>query len=323
MGWRGTLRTINAAARANAREAERRRKHEAKTAQAREAAEAVSVWEDHLNRMTSIHQDTAHLIDWVAMKNEPRPQEPQRLFTHSDAARARLQRFRPGFISRRLGLAGRKTEKLAKACEQAECDDEAAYQAKRAEYQRQLSEWEESQSLSRRVLALEPSAIMEALNELGVLSDDHRLGRRVTVSLRDVHPHIIAAVHDEDIIPSFRRKQLASAKLSETAMPKAEFYALYQDYVVSVALRCAGDMLASLPVDQVFVTCLAEQLDTATGYRRDQPILSVRVMRETFNRLNLAQIDPSDSLKNFVHNISFGRTKGFAPILPLAPLPDE
>ena len=40
-------------------------------------------------------------------------------------------------------------------------------------------------------------------------------------------------------------------------------------------------------------------------------ILSVKIMPETIQRLNLDMIDPSDSMRNFVHNMNFKKTSGF------------
>ncbi|MCA9808257.1 MAG: hypothetical protein KC476_09915, partial [Cyanobacteria bacterium HKST-UBA06] len=86
---------------------------------------------------------------------------------------------------------------------------------------------------------------------------------------------------------------------------------LYQDYVVSVALKFAGDLLQILPLDEVYVTCHVELLNTQTGHKEVSPILSVHFVRDTFKRLNLSQLDPSDSLQNFNHSMSFKKTKGF------------
>lgn len=100
-------------------------------------------------------------------------------------------------------------------------------------------------------------------------------------------------------------------------MPVGEFNELYQDYVASVALRVAGDLLNVLPLKEVYVTCVAQMLDSQTGHQELTPILSVQFVRETFLRLNLKHIDPSDSIQNFRHEMKFSRTKGFAPVAQL------
>lgn len=94
-------------------------------------------------------------------------------------------------------------------------------------------------------------------------------------------------------------------------MPIGDFNELYQDYVASVALKVAGDIFHILPVEEVFVTCVTSMLNTKTGHKEMTPILSVQAVKETFKRLNLEHLDPSDSLANFNHAMNFKRTKGF------------
>jgi hypothetical protein len=55
-------------------------------------------------------------------------------------------------------------------------------------------------------------------------------------------------------------------------------------------------------------------LDTSTGRMIDQCILSVAILPETLDELNLETIDPSDSMKNFTHNMKFSKTTGFQPV---------
>jgi len=89
---------------------------------------------------------------------------------------------------------------------------------------------------------------------------------------------------------------------------------LYQDYVCSVALRVAGELLALLPFQTVVVTATDKLLNSTTGHIEEQPILSVAIPRSTLDDLNLGLIDPSDSMQNFIHNMNFKKTKGFTAI---------
>jgi len=58
-------------------------------------------------------------------------------------------------------------------------------------------------------------------------------------------------------------------------------------------------------------------LNTSTGHKEATPVLSVRFVYDTFSKLNLASIDPSDALSNFTHEMSFKSTKGLQRISPL------
>ena len=97
-------------------------------------------------------------------------------------------------------------------------------------------------------------------------------------------------------------------------MPVGKYYELYQDAVCSAVLRVARDLSAMLPVNGVIVTAYDTMLNSATGHLEKQPILSVAIPRRTIGMLNMDMIDPSDSMRNFNHRMSFKKTKGFAPI---------
>jgi hypothetical protein len=77
---------------------------------------------------------------------------------------------------------------------------------------------------------------------------------------------------------------------------------------------------AAIEVYEVYVTCVTTMLNTKTGHQEATPILSVRFVRETFRRLDRRHIDPSDCMRNFVHEMDFKRTRGFARIAPLQTL---
>jgi hypothetical protein len=58
-------------------------------------------------------------------------------------------------------------------------------------------------------------------------------------------------------------------------------------------------------------------LDPRTGFRDDQPVLSVALPRKTCEQINWEMVDPSDSMKNFVHRMKFKRSVGFDIIDPI------
>ena len=125
------------------------------------------------------------------------------------------------------------------------------------------------------------------------------------------------AIHSSDVIPTEIKSLPKSGKLSTKAMPAGRFYELHQDYVCSCALRAGRELLAILPNDLVIVTTLDNVLNSSTGHMENQPILSVAFSRPTVDGLNLEAIDPSDAMKNFVHNMSFKKGAGFLAVAAL------
>ncbi|MOA48903.1 hypothetical protein D3C78_1717160 [compost metagenome] len=77
--------------------------------------------------------------------------------------------------------------------------------------------------------------------------------------------------------------------------------------------------MAILPDDLVIVTALDNVLNSSTGHVEEQPIFSVALSRSTVDGLNLEAIDPSDAMKNFVHNMNFKKGVGFSAVAALDP----
>ncbi len=124
-------------------------------------------------------------------------------------------------------------------------------------------------------------------------------------------------IKEEEIIPDTMVTLTASGKVSEKAMTKTAYYAMLQDYVCSVMIRIARDMFALLPVDRVIVHAVDTGINSATGNQEDLTYVSVIFDRERFSNMNLEAIDPSDALESFDHNMKFGKTTGFKPVVQL------
>lgn len=211
----------------------------------------------------------------------------------------------------------KKRQQLEAALARASDLDASAYEEAKARYADELAEWEGDTRLARRLISGEGAAIGEVVTEFQSFSDEELIGSSIKFSFSDGFVHAKPEVHSEDIVPTVRRKQLASGKLSETKMPAGQLKELYQDYVASVALKVAGDLFRIIPVEEAYVTCMARMLNSQTGYQELLPILSVQFVRGTMKTLNLTHVDPSDSLSNFNHVMNFKKTQGFAPVTPL------
>lgn len=314
------MRSVSAAMRAAERDAERRRKAERKAEEAELAEQAVAEWKDLLRTIVTIHTDKADDIDWQALATKNEPEAPLASTARQEQVKAKLTEFTPGKLDFLFGGTSKRIARLEAELADATTEDEAETQARNSAFEQAVLEWREDRDLATRVLGHDGSAFSEVLTEL--YSGDHSLiARTITFQFADSRLHAVIDVADEEkIVPNFRRKQLQSGKLSQTKMPKGEYFELYQDYVCSCALRVAGDVFGVLPVDDCYVTCRSKMLDTATGHLAETPILSVFFVRETFDVLNLAALDPSDSMSNFNHAMSFKRTKGLERIDPLVGL---
>ena len=320
MGWRGTVRSLSAAARRAERDAERRHKQWLKEQEIADAADAVEAWQDYVDGLVSVHVDLADAIDWHSIASEPEPLKPDFMDTHQLKAQAKLASFKPGIFDFLKGGSTRKKRLLEDALAKAPELDQKDFKKSMDDYHAEYSEWEEDTKIARRLMAGEQEAFVEVIKEMNMLERESLIGSAVEFSIVGSQIHARPEVHTDEIIPNFRRKQTATGKLSETKMPAGQFNELYQDYVCSVALKVAGDLFHIVPVDEVYITCMSMMLNSSTGHQELTPILSVQAVRSTFLNLNLEHLDPSDSMANFNHNMKFRKTKGFAPVDPLIPI---
>jgi hypothetical protein len=320
MGWRGTMRSIVAASRAAERDAQRRRKQNLKAQMVAESASALEDWQNYIHDLVSIHTDMADMIDWHGLASRPKPPEPSLRHTQQEKAERALAAFKPSIFHFVRGGSEKLRARLQDAVKVATAKDQKQFDDDTAAYAKALAEWNDDTALAKRLVRGEAAAIRQVIEEMQSALDTTLVGSEIAFSIGDNYLHARPNVHGEDIVPSTRRKQLASGRLSESKMPVGEFNELYQDYVASAALKVAGDLFHILPLEEIYVTCTASLLNAQTGHKENTPVLSIQFVRETFMALNLAGIDPSDAMRNFRHAMKFSRTKGFAAIEPLQPV---
>ncbi len=314
MGWRGTVRSLNAALKSAERESQRRSKAQLKQEIAEHAETAVSEWQAYLLELKTVHVRLANAVDWNSLAEKTQPDKPGRLTKHIDKANKALKKFKPGRLDFLRGGTEKRQQKLLDAQQAAPDIDQADYEKAIKKYSEEFAEWETDTTLARKLIAGDPEAVKEVIDECQSMSGEHLIGESIQFEISEFAVHAKPNIHTTEIVPDYRLKQLASGKLSNTKMPIGQRNEIYQDYVASVALKVAGDLFKILPHQEVYVTCIAEMLNSATGHKEPTPILTTHFVRETYFDLNLVSVDPSDSLTNFRHDMDFRKTKGFRAI---------
>jgi hypothetical protein len=317
MGWKGTMRSVTASVRRMEKEAQRRHKQDIKEQISSDATEAVTNWETYLDELLSVHTDLADRIDWQSMLSKPKPNYPETISQNQDQATNAIKTFKPKMFSFLTGSTAKRKAALEQNLLTAPEKDRVENDKLHRKYEAALADWESDRSLAKRLSDEDSTAIQEVLNEFQTLTEHDLIGSSVQFEIWDGVIHAVPQVHSDEVVPNFRRKQLASGQLSQTKMPIGQFNELYQDYVASVALKVAGDMFQILPINEVYVTCESKMLNSSTGHMQPTAILSVQFVRATFETLNLDNIDPSDSMMNFNHVMKFNKTKGFSAVAPL------
>lgn len=322
MGWKGTLRSINAAAKRADRHAKRRQRELLKNQIAYEkmqelekAAYEVDVFENYIDVIQSIHKDCGDSVDWLKISTSQEPAKPLIISDNERQAIARLNSFAPSFIDKLFGKVTSKRQKLEKEVSIAKVKDTQINSTNLSQWNIDVEEWKERVSLARRLLNGDISAKIDIIKELNPFSEIDHLGSGVKFTIQENGLLIVTInVHGANIIPKEQKTLLKSGRLSIKSMPASRFNEIYQDYVCSVVLRVANEIFSILPDDKLIINAEDHLLNKSTGHLEPQSLLSVYITRDGVSRLNMEYIDPSDAMNNFIHNVNFKKTKGFGPV---------
>ena len=308
MGWVRTVKSINATAKRMERESQRRQRELQRQEKAYSKMEAleqasyeVSVYENYLELIQSVHKEWGELIDWKGILELTEPLEPKKMNTHEKA-------FKAGFLTKLLGS-------VEKAKDKAIQKDEDAFLIKYRQWKEDFKEWETNRLLAKRLLNHDEEAQVEIIEKLNPFSGISEVDGTLSFS---TNPNGIIEVtldtEGEKIVPSEIKTLLKSGKLSVKKMPKGKYNELYQDYICSCALRIGNELLAIIPEEKVLVHIVDKVFDASNGHTSKKCILSIAITRDIITNLNMGRIDPSDSLVNFEHNMKFKKTKGFEEV---------
>lgn len=333
MTWRQVIRSMEADARrrqrkqaADEREAmrryrdlERRQREMAKQDEKLRLAHEVEQFENYLDLLVSVHKDGGERWDWRSIAREPAPTPPARLNTYESRAREELGSYRPGFIDRLFGGAKRTIASLEEQVVLGQENDGRAHQEAMQQHRTSHESWQTRQNYSRRILAGDTTAYHGALSLAGGL--DELAAFQLETKLAVIQPEAVVFtcnLLDDELVPREEIKLTSTGKQTTKDIPLSRYWALYQDHVCSAAIRVAREAFAVLPVTRVVVNIGPVRVNSSNGHREPVTVLAVNFIRDALDRINLRQIDPSDSMKNFSHRMKFKKTSGFEPVSPMS-----
>ncbi len=181
-------------------------------------------------------------------------------------------------------------------------------------YNKELVEWERLKKIANGIISKEITAYQEAIHYFNPFADINELGSKLTLEVTQCNATICLYVNNKQIIPDYILSTTKTGRLSKRNMSATKFNELYQDYVCSCVLRVAREIFAYLPVNLVVVNAMGELYNNSTGIKKEEVIVSVAISPDILCRLNFNFVDPSDSMKNFPHNMKFGKTTGFIAV---------
>ena len=325
MGWKGVVRSMAAASRAAERDRERRQRQyqkrmlaEAKQQALDDAQDAVEEYEAYVTGLVHLHAEGLDAIDWVAKARTDPPPPPVPSNAHERKAQIAHDLYSPSILDKVLRRQDRRMESLRNAIESAKHSDREEYLRAQDAHNTRMRDITAEKALATALLALDSQAFLDTIEEADPFSAISGLGSRIEFNLPA--PGIVAATlhtHGDSIIPKQSVSLLKSGKASVRDMPKSQFNKLHQDHVCSAMLKIARDLFALLPAKAVLVTAKDDLLDGSTGHHVSAAIASFFVPRETFSKLNLERVDPSDACEKFMHSMDFKPTSGFRAVDPV------
>lgn len=327
MGWKGTLRSMQASARRSERNSQRhqrelqkRQAQYAKMEALEQAAYEVEVYDNQIEVLLSAHKECGGEIDWSSFINRAEPAAPTATSDAEDQARNHEQAYTPNFFAKIFKLENHHRKKLLDDIEIARRIDKDRFVQETRDWQAEHQDWQEEYDLATRIIAGDFQAKLDAISLLDPFSDISYLGTSIgfTIGATGVVEATLN-VHGSRVIPAEVKSLLQSGKLSTKKMPVGKYNELLQDYVCSCVMRVGRELLSLLPDDIVVVTAVDALLNPVTGHIEDMPVLSVVFSAQTLERLNLDSLDPSEAMKNFLHNMAFKKTTGFSPVDRVSP----
>jgi len=326
MGWKGALRSIEAAAKRVERERQRQLKVAHREARFQQklleqeiARLEVEEFEETVERLSEPHRDCGELIDWEELASASAPQAPVRSSSKELRARAAAGAYQPSVVDRILMRVERKKAELNSAIVAARQVDDRHHETVYQKYCVDYSSWKNNRDLASAILSGSLEAYDFAIESLQPFAELMEFGCKFNHVFGDAKiVHVAMTVDGSNCVPSEIKSITSTGKLSVKRMPVARFNELYQDYVCGSVLRVAREFFALLPLDWVWCTAYAEMLNSATGHREVTPVVSVKIPRSTLDALNFSQIDASDALGNFLCRMGFKRSSGFSPIEPFS-----
>lgn len=278
-----------------------------KMSELQKAKHEVNSYENFITMICSIHKVCAEHINWKKVETTPAPFERGKQGPKETAAENSLVNFKPNIIDRLLLRVEKKQNKLAQNIRNAKIEDEKDYEA-----------WQNKVSMAHRINQGNTSAYLDAIQQLNIFEPLSDYGKDFISYIINDTIAVKFNVQPSTFIPNQTKSLTTTGKLSIKEMGKTKFFALYQDYVCSCVIRIARDLFAILPINQVIVHAMNDDINLATGYIEQQTILSVRFNRAVLNTLNFERIDCSEAIENFEHRMKFLKTSGFKPVVQIS-----
>lgn len=148
-----------------------------------------------------------------------------------------------------------------------------------------------------------------ALIEFAPFEDIEGFGSNLNFDIQNNELVVNLTVGNENVVPIDTLSLTSTNKVSRKKMGVTKYLALYQDYVCSCVIRIAREVFAILPIDTVLIHVY--DFSQAEPSPEMGCILSTRIKRMNIENIKFEEIDCSDTIETFEHNMKYLKTKGF------------
>lgn len=266
---------------------------------------AIKEYENYIESIQNVHHECEPTMNWKKISISKAPFIKGEIGPEERKAIDAYENFTPNFIEK---IFKKQSDKRKMSLE-------AEIPISRNKDKELYQEWEESVDFSKRILSGDIDAYYEAIATSNPFEDLVEFGSGFEFGTDDPSSiEIEFMVKSDDVIPDKSKSLTKTGKLSEKKLTKTAYYDITQDYVCSCSIRLARELFALLPVNTVLVHATDRVLNTATGHYEEPTILSICFTKDKFRTTNFKNIDASDFVETFNHNMTFKKTSGFNPV---------
>ncbi|PSL43537.1 uncharacterized protein DUF4236 [Salsuginibacillus halophilus] len=271
---------------------------------ARKQAEAYrDAWEGWMEQLRTFHQADVEEVDWVGEAEALPPFTEEETGPNEAAARRRLEAYRPTIFDRLFRREHKKRAALKSELENAKQEDRALYEA-----------WQEDVARAKRMVAGDPETMKAEIMSAGAAELLKNLKGRLDVQsiATDTAVLRLFLTDDEEVVPHVRYHVTKTGKLSEKNLTKTEYYALWRDYVLALAVLVMREAVAHTPLEKVVVHVQGPDADGS-----ESTIFTVGVRRDLEYQLDQTHLPLTEIVEELPHRLNFLKTKGTRAVQPL------
>ncbi|WP_018923456.1 DUF4236 domain-containing protein [Salsuginibacillus kocurii] len=270
--------------------------------QKKQAEAEVRKVQEYLQQLRTFHQAEVDYIDWREERDAAPPFAPNEKGPNEEQAERKLERYTPSFWDKLFRLTEKKKAKLQKEREAAKNEDREL-----------IMNWEADRAYAAKIVDGDTEAMKEELESAGTADLLNKMNARFYVQHITAEEVVVRVQLPaiEEVIPTKAYHVTKTGKLSERDMPKKEFYTLWRDMVLSLALLTLREAHAHLHVYKAMIHIQGPDADGS-----ESTIFTMTANEEQLLHLKDLYLPLNELIELFPHRLDFLVTKGLRAVRP-------